>query len=118
MYVVMLLTVKERLIMFREVYYVHPKVLYGDDHPKAGYGLRRIAFFTKRILRRLSVLFVFLAVKGCLMVFDGLCRGLDFAVFGKLSLFYGALRVKICASAGVDQVVLVLKRVDGVGFHE
>jgi hypothetical protein len=27
MYVVMPLTVKERIVMFREVYYVHPKVL-------------------------------------------------------------------------------------------
>ena len=104
--------------MFREFYYVHPKVLYGDDHPKAGYGLRRIAAFTKRILGRLGVLFVILAVKGCLMVFDGLCRGLDFALFGKLSLFYGALRVKICDAAGVAQAVLVLKHVDGVVFHE
>ena len=80
--------------MSREVYYVHPKVVLN---------VRGIAF---------------LAVKGCLMVFDGLLRGLDFAVFGKLSLLYGALQVEICASAGVDQVVLVLKRVDGVFFHD
>ena len=88
--------------MSREVYYVHPKA--HSSHVRG------------KVTR--SILACFLVVKGCLMVFGGLCRGLDFGVFGKLSLFYGALRVKICASAGVDQAVLILKQVNGAVFHE
>jgi hypothetical protein len=60
----------------------------------------------------------FLAVNACLMVFDGLCRSLFFAVFGKLSFICGVLRVKICEFAGVDQAVLIFKHVYGVVFHE
>jgi hypothetical protein len=60
----------------------------------------------------------FLAVKGCSGVFNGLCRGLNFSVFGEISPFCGILRVKIYESANVYQAVLVSIVVDGVFFLE
>ena len=46
--------------------------------------------------------------------FYGLCRGLNFVVFGERSPFCGVLRVKICESVDVDQAVFVSVLVDGV----
>jgi hypothetical protein len=60
----------------------------------------------------------FLAVDGCSGVFNDLCRDLNFVVFGKRSLFYGVVRLKICESANVDQIVLISQVVDGVFFRE
>ncbi|MCJ7560341.1 hypothetical protein MUO79_06945 [Candidatus Bathyarchaeota archaeon] len=80
--------------MFRKIYYVRPRSV-----------LRNVR----------SVLAPFLAVKGCSGVFDDVCRGLDFGVFGERSPFCGILRVKIYESVNVDQAVLFSIVVDG-GF--
>lgn len=72
-------------------YYVHPKASTNSTDAKYSYYIP-----LKRLLRVRGD--AFLAVKACLMVFDGFCRGLFFGVFGELSLFCGVLRLQICDS--------------------
>jgi len=55
----------------------------------------------------------FLAVDGCSGVFNGLCRGLDFGVFGERSLFYSILRLQIYDSVWSGLPTLFLDVVDG-----
>lgn len=98
-------------------YDVYPKVRRKSVHihRKCGFGVRQsiLSLCIKAYVRR-----IFLVVNSCLVVFDGLCRGLNSGVFDKRIPFYGAARVEICESAYVDQRHLVFGLIDGDVFLE
>jgi hypothetical protein len=99
MYVVMPLTVKERIVMFREVYYVHPKVL--CSYVIAAFQLFCVFLDVRGI--------AFLAVEGCLnAVFWGVVG------HGKSPCFSG---LSVLTAAGVDAGGLIFRVADGVFVH-
>ena len=65
-----------------------------------------------------SVLADNLAMDGCLVGFDGVCRGLDSSSFREINLFYGAGCMGFLSLQMLDQAVLVFGVVDGVKFLE
>ena len=60
-----------------------------------------------------SILAANLPMDGCLVGFDGVCRGLNFGGFAKITLSMGAGCMGFFASVDVDQVVFVSVLVDG-----
>lgn len=101
------------MIMFREVYYEYSRALFcGYVHTC------KMCFCAMCVICAYARSIGFLAVKGCLGVFSGVYRGLNFGVFGEINPFCGVLRVKICESMGLDRGLLIFNIADGAVFHE